>query len=291
MNAPSFQRALVESTVGHFVVAGLAAFILTIAQCARPLQPDEVLMDVALIAGPKSAGEEGAPPPEPAAPENKPAPVVPAPPPPPPPEPVTPPIVEPKPVEIPKPVEPPKPPKPVEKPKPEERTPPRDTPPPSVHQVKVNTNRVVLLNKPAETPPNTSKTPPKNNLSKEVLAMLQGMKPSKAGGAGVGGGPPGSIARGTPSSGMDIYKAMLKVKIMNAWSKPPGAEGLLTIVHISIARDGTILSARITRRSGNDLLDNSAMQALRDVRPAPLPAGVDAPYDFDVEFEASGVRV
>ena len=117
------------------------------------------------------------------------------------------------------------------------------------------------------------------------------MNLSKNGGAGWGNGPPGSIARGTPSGALDMYKATLKTKLYNAWARPPGVEGLLTTIRISIAGNGVIVDADITRRSGNAKMDDSAMQAVRSVRPGPLPEGVRAPYALDVEFDASGVSV
>ena len=73
--------------------------------------------------------------------------------------------------------------------------------------------------------------------------------------------------------------------------RPPGVEGLLTTIRISIAGNGVIIDADITRRSGNAKMDDSAMQAVRSVKPGPLPEGVRAPYALDVEFDASGVSV
>lgn len=308
MSATTYQRAFLESTLGHAAVALLAVAILFLSQCMRPVEPAEEFVAVAILAGPASDGELGAPSPDAktdqdkneaaAAPVQQKAP----PPPPPPPEvvktPDVPPIREPEDVkipEVPKPDDKPKvedKPKVADKPKPEDKPKPPETKP-ERHQVRVQTNKVIVAqNKPSESKDKKT-TKASTQLSKaQIDALLtSGLNLSKGGGAGWGGGPPGSIARGTPSSLLNMYKATLKAKLYNAWMRPPGVEGLMTTIRITIVRNGTIVSSQITRRSGHPAMDESALQAVRSVKPGPLPEGVDAPYTLDVEFDASGVSV
>ena len=55
----------------------------------------------------------------------------------------------------------------------------------------------------------------------------------------------------------------------DAWTPPAGAPTSTVSVSITIARDGTILSAHITDGSGNSPLDNSVQRALDRVRSVP----------------------
>ena len=281
-----FPRALLQSAFGHIAIFGLIALILFLSDFFHPVQPAEKIIEFSIVPGIQSAGEIGAPHPE-AVHENAP----PAPRPPDPPQQ----IKEPSPVKIedtPKPPVVPKPPdKPIVKDVPHHEEPPK----PEKHQVKVNTNKVITIaqNKPEPQPQNKPKKPQGTPLTDtQIKALLaSGLPISKHGGAGIGGGPPGSIATGTPSGAMDLYKAALKARLYNAWTRPAGVEGLLTVIQISIARDGSIISMNITRKSGSGPMDESALQSVRIVRPAPLPPGADAPHQFDIEFDANGVSV
>jgi len=65
----------------------------------------------------------------------------------------------------------------------------------------------------------------------------------------------------------------LKTVYTDAWNVPDGADDDATITSsVTIAKDGTVLSAHITRRSGNSIADNSVQLTLDRVRHAvPLP--------------------
>ncbi len=299
--ADPFQRAFVQSTVGHVVIFGCALLAMFLSQFFTPVQPVEAPIEVAIIAGPKAAGEFGTPSPDAKTEENVPPQNI-APPPAPPEQPkIEEPIIkEPPPVKI---VEPPKPPEVIKQPEPQkppevvkQPEPPKQPEKPK-HQVEVHTNTVlIVLPKPQQkiqTASSDSKKPTKSPTSEQIAKLLGKDLPiSKNGGAGFDhNAAPGSIARGTPSGAMDLYHAKLKANLYNAWIRPAGIEGLMTSVHISIARDGHFISARITRRSGNEQMDNTVMQAIRSITPMPLPPEANAPFEDDLNFEASGASV
>jgi TonB family protein len=71
----------------------------------------------------------------------------------------------------------------------------------------------------------------------------------------------------------NFYQA-LKTLYANAWILPEGVtdDDATATARVTIARDGTVLSARITRPSGNREVDRSVQEALDRVRHAvPLP--------------------
>lgn len=309
MNQTAYQRAFVQSAVGHVTVIAIALVATLITQCARPVLPEEMITNVAILAGPQADGEMGAPPLEAARPDNEP----PAPTPPPAPAPDPTPIREPDPVPVrepdpPKIKEPDKPaekipeklPDPPKKPDPPKPEPPKPEPPkpeppkPDIKKPKEIVRSTNIVTRKIDTASTEKpKGPQKSALTDSQIKALMaaGLPPSRSGGAGFGGGPPGSIATGTPSSGAELYKAGLKVKLFNAWQRPAGVDGLLTVIRVSIGRSGEVISTSMTRRSGNPSMDNSALDAVRNCRPAPLPAGLQAPFVLDVEFDASGIGV
>lgn len=81
---------------------------------------------------------------------------------------------------------------------------------------------------------------------------------------GVGGGTGAAYAN---------FLQALKTVYTDAWNVPDGADDDATITtSVTIAKDGTVLSAHITRRSGNSIADSSVQLTLDRVRHAvPLP--------------------
>jgi TonB family protein len=66
------------------------------------------------------------------------------------------------------------------------------------------------------------------------------------------------------------WRQAIKSLYANAWLLPDGADDeAITAASVTIARDGTVLSARITQRSGDPVVDNSVQAALDRVRAAP----------------------
>jgi len=167
----------------------------------------------------------------------------------------------------------PEPPKPVEPPK---------------HQVKVSTNPVVRrVVAPAPTQVASTGTRARTTLTRDQLKNLltAGLPRSTSGGAGFGGGRPGSVASGAASGAQELYRRSLEIKLHNNWTMPQPDPNLRTVVRLVIARDGTMTSSRVVRGSGDNAWDASVMTAVHATRPAPLPSGVEAPYEVEFTFE------
>ena len=292
MKRTPYQRAFIQSTIGHLfaLLAGIVALMLS--QCAQHAPPEQIIPVVAIVDGLPQDGELGAPPPdaETDAHENTPPPPAPRPEPEPPkPEPIPEP---PKPAPVP---EPPKP-APIEEPKPApvaevpKPVPPKPVPPkpePLKHQVKVNTNVVVRRVAPAPTQVASTGTRARTTLSRDQLKNLlaAGLPRSTSGGAGFGGGRPGSVASGAASGAQELYRRSLEVRLHNNWTMPQPDPNLHTVVRLVIARDGTMTSSRIVRGSGDNAWDASVMSAVRMTRPAALPSTMEAPYEVEFTFE------
>jgi TonB family protein len=94
-----------------------------------------------------------------------------------------------------------------------------------------------------------------------------------------------------PGPGGEAYANYSRVVIsvyQQAWLKPEDVRQEVTIVQatVTIARDGTVLSARITKSSGNGSVDKSVQRTLERVKfVAPFPEGAKEPQrNFDLEF-------
>lgn len=309
----TFERAMAQSAVGHVVVFGIAALCLIVSQLAQPKKPDEILMDVSLMLGPPTKGEFGSPSPDALTDQDKNetgAAKIAEPPPPPPPKdvppirdvpvPQPPKLEEPKVADIPVKKETPQVKPPDIKPAPpkppdaaQNKTPTNSVAqPPKKHEVKIS-KEIVSVSQPTKTTP-TKLGPARTTLTQQQLQQQLGLGLPKSDGGGSGfrgGEAPGSIERGALGSAMELYKSALKAKLYNAWVRPAGVDGLRTVIKLSIARNGAVISARMVKGSGSPQMDTSAMNAVQSVSPSPLPSGVDAPYQIDVEFDASGVSV
>jgi len=94
-----------------------------------------------------------------------------------------------------------------------------------------------------------------------------------------------------PGPGGEAYanygQAVISV-YQHAWVKPDDVTQEVTIVQatVTIARDGTVLSAHITKSSGNSSVDKSVQRTLERVKfVAPFPEGAKEPQrDFNLEF-------
>jgi TonB family protein len=70
------------------------------------------------------------------------------------------------------------------------------------------------------------------------------------------------------------WKQAVKSAYSDAWLLPDGVvdDEATTVASITIARNGTVVSSRITQRSGDDVVDRSVQAALDRVpRVPPLP--------------------
>jgi TonB family protein len=117
--------------------------------------------------------------------------------------------------------------------------------------------------------------------------------------AGIRGGVSGSTEIKMPglSSGGVAYgniKSAIYTKYFDAWQVPDGAPDSTVYVSITLARDGTVVTSRITDRSGNAQLDSSVQKALDRVRfVAPLPDSEtqetrEFNFGFNPEMKSSG---
>lgn len=94
-----------------------------------------------------------------------------------------------------------------------------------------------------------------------------------------------------PGPGGEAYANYSQVVIsiyQAAWIQPMGIEKNATVkATVTIARDGRVLSAKITRLSGNRTVDDSVDQVLQRVKNVrPFPEGArDATRTFDLSFE------
>jgi len=76
----------------------------------------------------------------------------------------------------------------------------------------------------------------------------------------------------------DRYYAKIRKQIWEQWIFPDtGQENLEAIISIKIQRDGTIITQKIEKSSGNSLFDRSVIKALSKASPLPPP-----PYEMEI---------
>lgn len=86
------------------------------------------------------------------------------------------------------------------------------------------------------------------------------------------------------------YFALVRQTMYDAWNQPStlsASAGLTTEVTLRVLRDGTITQRKMTRASGNKLMDDSVMKAVEAVpKLRPLPPGFGgSSKDIVIEFE------
>ena len=103
---------------------------------------------------------------------------------------------------------------------------------------------------------------------------------------------PSDLARALPASPgrFDWYYESLREIMYGAWIPPRSLSkrsGLVTVVVIRVFRDGTLGRREMRKSSGNPLMDQSVMDAVKSIsRVDPLPGGLGAAYeDITVDFE------
>ena len=140
------------------------------------------------------------------------------------------------------------------------------------------------LRKPSPTAPSVSQTDIQKMLGSAVKNV--GTSP---GATGSGPGLPGSSASAGVYDPHAWYYILVKNKMYEAWQQPgslSSSKGLLCVVLVRVARDGEILKFNLDCPSGNSLMDQSALQAVEQVRRLPpLPAGLGGTYkDITISF-------
>jgi len=120
----------------------------------------------------------------------------------------------------------------------------------------------------------------------------------KAGTAnGTGGGNRGGNGHaggGDTEGDFGWYNAMLHDRFYSRWEQPTSivtsTSKFSAIVKIRIEKDGTISDVSLDQSSGNDVMDQSVMEAARRVTQVdPLPAGLGdgGAYEVKIDFELS----
>ena len=112
------------------------------------------------------------------------------------------------------------------------------------------------------------------------------------GNPGGGGGAPGIDALREPDFGP--YMRELQKRIKMNWDPPKGNESKRVVLLFKIAKDGRLLSCRVSKSSGLPLADQAALKAVELTAPfKPLPAdfkgqSIDIQFTFDYNvFNAS----
>lgn len=88
---------------------------------------------------------------------------------------------------------------------------------------------------------------------------------------------------------LGAYYNHIHERMYAAWQQPAQLKnlpGLSAAATITVAPGGQISARRLTRGSGNDLMDDSVMQAVNAVRQLkPLPRDLRKPVDVEIVFE------
>ena len=90
-----------------------------------------------------------------------------------------------------------------------------------------------------------------------------------------------------------VYQKTTFDRVAKAWKTPPASKtpkvGAKTVVQAVIARDGKLVSATVSMRSGSDAWDAAALAAVKGAAPFdPLPASHGHP-SVEVHFHVSVV--
>lgn len=84
---------------------------------------------------------------------------------------------------------------------------------------------------------------------------------------------------------------MLKDRFTGRWQQPTSViesdQRFITTVRVRIAKDGTLSNVGIAKSSGNVVMDDSVLAAVRSISKVdPLPAGLGGDfYEVNIQFE------
>ena len=82
---------------------------------------------------------------------------------------------------------------------------------------------------------------------------------------------------------MSQYVPRIQQKVESNWRLPPsGAVGCNPTVRVTLGRDGTVQSAKVTKSSGNSYCDRSVETAFMRASPIPIPQDADLYSEFKV---------
>jgi TonB family protein len=85
---------------------------------------------------------------------------------------------------------------------------------------------------------------------------------------------------------MRAYAERVKEQITDAWNPPPiPGKSLEATALITVDLDGQVTSFALLRRSGNTMLDESLLRAIRQASPLPpLPQDHSGPVPYPIEI-------
>ncbi len=119
------------------------------------------------------------------------------------------------------------------------------------------------------------------------LAQLQGMAGGEGStGNGLAKSGTGSGAGGNAASPGYAEKVQRRVRPNIVWAGD--TQGLETVVAVRCAPTGTLLSATITRGSGNSQWDDAALRAVQRSDPMPLDTNGKTPASFTITLRPAG---
>ncbi|CAB3766483.1 cell envelope integrity protein TolA [Paraburkholderia humisilvae] len=122
---------------------------------------------------------------------------------------------------------------------------------------------------------------------RQRLAALQGMAGGEgSSGNGLAKSGTGSGAGGTATSPGYAEKVQRRVRPNIVWAGD--TQGLETVVSVRCAPTGTLLSATITRGSGNSQWDDAALRAVQRSDPMPQDTNGKTPASFTITLRPAG---
>lgn len=119
------------------------------------------------------------------------------------------------------------------------------------------------------------------------LAQMQGLAGGEgSSGNGLAKSGTGSGAGGTAASAGYAEKVQRRVRPNIVWAGD--TQGLETVVSVRCSPTGTLLSATVTRGSGNAQWDDAALRAVQRSDPMPLDTNGKAPSSFTITLRPAG---
>ena len=163
-----------------------------------------------------------------------------------------------------------KPEKPIEKPKPKPKEKPKEKP-----------KNEVKTEKPVEMPKNLPIGD--KNINSTATANSKATTTGQPSTNGVQGG------SGTNTDELNAYRAAIRREIERHKRYPARAKMMrkqgVVSVSFSVSSDGSLSGERVTNSSGDESLDNAALEAVRSARPVgPKPAGFTSSVSVPISF-------
>lgn len=160
--------------------------------------------------------------------------------------------------------------KPIEKPKPKPKEKPKEKP-----------KNEVKTEKPVEMPKNLPIGD--KNINSTATANSKATTTGQPGTNGVQGG------SGTNTDELNAYRAAIRREIERHKRYPARAKMMrkqgVVSVSFSVGADGSLSGERVTTSSGDESLDNAALEAVRSARPVgPKPAGFTSSVSVPISF-------